>query len=101
MSADKKEPKFQVNLKKSEIGLCRRCGADPKGQNFYGLPNPYCTHMYSQDKWWLRIDHHREIDRRRAVVERRLPDTVGDLLCTSCAEKHESVIAELLGDMTS
>lgn len=85
---------MNFNLKRSDIGTCRGCGKSSEAELFKGQFNIHGTHMYSQNGWWLRVEH--SID---YFVEGnpRLPDSVGALLCKQCGEKHSERLNEIMG----
>lgn len=82
-----------ILLKRSELGDCKRCGLSSEGEEFKGRFNNQCTHMDSQNGWWLRIDHSRDIYKEGGP---RNPDKVGELLCPKCLDKHNVEIGKLL-----
>ncbi|MCK5020968.1 MAG: hypothetical protein KAS32_28395, partial [Candidatus Peribacteraceae bacterium] len=61
-------------------------------ENFKGRGSEYCTHLESQNGWWLRIDHSYEWFDHSI----RLPDKVGELMCPTCLEKYSRDLEELL-----
>ena len=90
---------MSINLKREDIGGCRGrdCGKSIEGVEFTGYIGSSCTHMKSEDGWWLRIDHHYDY---WTDGHPRLPDTVGELLCPECLEKYNERMKELFGDFT-
>jgi len=89
-----------ITLKRDELGNCRRCEASPDGEVFKGHANiksdlSYtCTHMNSQNGWWLRIEHSFD---HWSEDNPRNPDEVGELLCPTCLIQHNKDMSELLG----
>ena len=87
---------FKINMKRDDIGNCKGCGEDSSGVVFKGRANECCTHMHSEDGWWLRLSHHFDYTMEG---RERLPDTVGELLCPKCCKEHDKRMAEFIGDL--
>ena len=81
-----------ILLKRDEIGDCRRCGKKPDGESFKGRFNSVCTHMHSQNGWWLRIDHKYDFYDNN----KRLEDKVGELMCPDCEKEYSKDLDELM-----
>ena len=82
-----------ILLDRSGLGNCRGCGKSPEKEEFRGSYNEYGTHAKSKNGWWLRIAHHFDYTMKGRVRE---PDSVGDLLCPDCLEKHNDRMANML-----
>ena len=83
----------KILLKRNEIGNCRRCKKIPEGEEFKGRFREICTHMYSQNGWWLRIDHKYDFYDNC----KRLDDKVGELMCPECLVEYNKSMDELIG----
>lgn len=91
MSEQQPEKQSHFNIERKDIGNCRGCEASSEKEEFRGIPGEVCTHLKSQNGWWLRIDHSYDV-----FEGTRKPDRVGELLCPTCLEEHNKQLEELL-----
>lgn len=85
----------RILLKRKDIGDCRACSKSPDNEIFNGVYNSCCTHMTSQNGWWLRIDHKFDFFNDM----QRLPDKVGNLLCKECLADYNKRVDQFLGSI--